>query len=75
MKWFGLAPNIAAATLATITFFLLTVVAIIDAVFASKRLGPVGQHVVKFLRRYPVYYFVLTVLYGALIGHFFLKWD
>jgi hypothetical protein len=67
--------NLAVAALPTAVFILLAALALFDAKFAHRRWGPIGQHVVRFTRRYPTYYFLLALLFGALIGHFFLKWS
>jgi hypothetical protein len=56
-----------------IVWFMLFGVSLADAVFTYQRWRPIGQHIVDWTRNYPIWLFLVSGLFGAMLGHFFTK--
>ena len=59
--------------LPAVIFLALLALCAADAFFMRLRLRPIGQHVVKWTRNYPLWLFLLSGVVGAMLGHFFWK--
>ena len=57
----------------TVIFGLLFLLTITDFLLLKNNSGAlIGHRIATWFRHYPIFYIVLTIFYGALIGHFFL---
>lgn len=62
------------AGVAAFVAVMLTLVALVDIVFAALRWRPVGARLQDWAGRYPRYALGLVFLMGALLAHFFLNY-
>jgi hypothetical protein len=68
-----MAPNVGVTVIPVVLWMLLAFLTIMDALFTRRRWVPIGQRVVTWTHRYPLFLFVLSGVIGAFLGHFFGK--
>ena len=66
-------PDVGITVIPVVLWLLLAFLEATDAFFTKRRWVPIGERVVTWTHRYPLFLFILSGVLGAMVGHFFGK--